>query len=156
MAQAVLNNTWTLGLSYLLLGILSQWEWAGASLLEDESHMATTQMISNKESEVAQLCPTLCDPMDCSLPSSSVHGIFQARVLEWGAITFSKEILYCVEILSFWSSLSHKSAHPASKASFSTSLSLSFLICIILHRALMIKIYYMSTYIHEAFLVAQW
>ena len=41
------------------------------------------------ESEVAQLCPTLSDPMDCSLPGSSVHGIFQARVLEWVAITFS-------------------------------------------------------------------
>ena len=38
--------------------------------------------------EVAQSCPTLCDPMDCSLPRSSVHGIFQARVLEWGAIAF--------------------------------------------------------------------
>ena len=43
-----------------------------------------------KWSEVAQLCPTLCDPMDCSLPGSSVHGIFQARVLEWGAISFSR------------------------------------------------------------------
>ena len=42
-----------------------------------------------KESEVTQSCPTLCDPMDCSLPGSSVHGIFQARVLEWGAIAFS-------------------------------------------------------------------
>ena len=41
------------------------------------------------ESEVAQLCPTLSDPMDCNLPGSSVHGIFQARVLEWGAIAFS-------------------------------------------------------------------
>ena len=41
------------------------------------------------ESEVAQSCPTLSDPMDCSLPGSSVHGIFQARVLEWGAIAFS-------------------------------------------------------------------
>ena len=40
------------------------------------------------ESEVAQLCLTLIDPMDCSLPGSSVHGIFQARVLEWGAIAF--------------------------------------------------------------------
>ena len=38
------------------------------------------------ESEVAQSCPTLCDSMDCSPPGSSVHGIFQARVLEWGAI----------------------------------------------------------------------
>ena len=41
------------------------------------------------ESEVAQSCPTLSDPMDCSAPGSSVHGIFQARVLEWGAIAFS-------------------------------------------------------------------
>ena len=41
------------------------------------------------EREVAQSCPTLRDPMDCSLPGSSVHGIFQARVLEWGAIAFS-------------------------------------------------------------------
>ena len=41
------------------------------------------------ESEVAQSCPTLRYPMDCSLPGSSVHGIFQARVLEWGAIAFS-------------------------------------------------------------------
>ena len=41
------------------------------------------------EREVAQLCPTLCDPMDCSPPGSSVYGTFQARVLEWGAIAFS-------------------------------------------------------------------
>ena len=45
------------------------------------------------ESEVAQSCPTLSDPVDCSLPGSSVHGIFQARVLEWGAIAFSVEVL---------------------------------------------------------------
>ena len=41
------------------------------------------------ESEVAQSCPNLRDPIDCSLPGSSIHGIFQARVLEWGAIAFS-------------------------------------------------------------------
>ena len=41
------------------------------------------------ESEVAQSCLTLSDPMDCSLPGSSIHGVFQARVLEWGAIAFS-------------------------------------------------------------------
>ena len=46
------------------------------------------------ESEVTQLCPTLSDPMDCSPPGSSVHGIFQARVLEWGAVAFSIERLY--------------------------------------------------------------
>ena len=40
--------------------------------------------------KLLQLCPTLCDPMDCSLQGSSVHGIFQARVLEWGAIAFSE------------------------------------------------------------------
>ena len=45
------------------------------------------------ESEVAQSCLTLNDPVDCSLPGSSAHGIFQARVLEWGAIAFSKTIL---------------------------------------------------------------
>ena len=43
------------------------------------------------ESEVVQSCPTLSDPMDCSSPGSSVHGIFQARVLEWGAIAFSQQ-----------------------------------------------------------------
>jgi len=41
------------------------------------------------ESEVVQSCPTLSDPMDCSLPGFSAYGIFQARVLEWGAIAFS-------------------------------------------------------------------
>ena len=46
------------------------------------------------ESEVAQSCPTLSDPMDCNLPVSSVHGIFQARVLEWGAIAFSEMECY--------------------------------------------------------------
>ena len=42
------------------------------------------------ESEATQSCPTLSDPMDCSLPGSSVHGIFQAEVLEWSDIAFSK------------------------------------------------------------------
>ena len=44
------------------------------------------------ESEVAQLCLTLCDPMDCSPPGSSIDGIFQARVLEWGTISFSDSL----------------------------------------------------------------
>ena len=52
-------------------------------------HFLLQCMKGKSESEVAQSCPTLCDPMDCSLPGSSVHGIFQARVLEWGAIAFS-------------------------------------------------------------------
>ena len=45
---------------------------------------------SESESEVAQLCPTLCYPVDCSPPGSSIHGIFQARVLKWVAISFSR------------------------------------------------------------------
>ena len=46
--------------------------------------------VKESESEVTQSCPTLCDPMDCSLSGSSVYGIFQARVLEWIAISFSR------------------------------------------------------------------
>ena len=46
------------------------------------------------ESEVSQSCPTLSDPMDCSPPGSSVHGIFQTRVLEWGAIAFSGKLYW--------------------------------------------------------------
>ena len=49
-------------------------------------------MKMKSESEVAQLCLTFSDPMDCSLPGSSVHRIFQARVLEWGAIAFSEHL----------------------------------------------------------------
>ena len=45
---------------------------------------------NESESEVAQPCPTLCDPMDCSLPGSSTHEIFEARLLEWVAISFSR------------------------------------------------------------------
>ena len=52
-------------------------------------HFLLQCMKVKSESEVAQSCLTLCDPMDCSLPGFSVHGIFQARVLEWGAIAFS-------------------------------------------------------------------
>ena len=52
-------------------------------------HLLLQCMKVKSESEVAQSCPTLRDPMDCSPPGSSIHGIFQARVLEWGAIAFS-------------------------------------------------------------------
>ena len=52
-------------------------------------HFLLQCMKVKSESEVAQSCPTLSDPMDCSLPGSSVHGIFQARVLEWNAIASS-------------------------------------------------------------------
>ena len=52
-------------------------------------HFLLQYMKVKNESEVSQSCLTLSDPMDCSLPDSSIHGIFQARVLEWGAIAFS-------------------------------------------------------------------
>ena len=50
------------------------------------------------EREVVQSCPTLHDPMDCSLPGSSIHGIFEARVLEWVAIAFSTDIYMYVQM----------------------------------------------------------
>ena len=53
---------------------------------------------SQSESEVGQSCLTLSDPMDCSLPGSSIHGIFQARVLEWGAIAFSNAWKWKVKV----------------------------------------------------------
>ena len=52
-------------------------------------HFLLRCMKVKRESEVSQSCPTLSDPMDCSLPGSSIHGISQARVLEWAAIAFS-------------------------------------------------------------------
>ena len=62
------------------LGFSRQEHWSGLPL---------PSPMQESESEVGPSCPTLSDPMDCSLPGSSAHGIFQARVLEWGAIAFS-------------------------------------------------------------------
>ena len=62
----------------------------GMDLTEAENIKKRWQEYTESESEVAQSCPTLCDPMDCSLPGFSVHGVFQARVLEWVAIAFSR------------------------------------------------------------------
>ena len=59
-------------------------------------HSLLQCMKGKSESEVAQSCPTLRDPMDCSPPGSSVHGIFQARVLEWGAMAFSRSFTYLI------------------------------------------------------------
>ena len=63
-------------------------------------HFLLQCMKVKSESEAAQSCPTLSDPMDCSLPGSSVHGIFQARVLEWGAIAFFDKCVYPEAILN--------------------------------------------------------
>ena len=61
----------------------------GSELPEDRNYVFLTCTLCLSESEVAQSCPTLSDPMDYSLPGYSIHGIFQARVLEGGAIAFS-------------------------------------------------------------------
>ena len=61
-------------------------------------HFLLQCMKVKSESEVTQSYPTLSDPMDCSLPGSSIHGIFQARVLEWGAIAFSLNALVFIKI----------------------------------------------------------
>ena len=62
-------------------------------------HFLLPCMEVKSESEVAQSCPTLSDPMDCSPPGSSIHGIFQARVLEWGAIAFSDHLVLPKKII---------------------------------------------------------
>ena len=64
----------------------------GFSKQEHWSGLPCPSPMHESESEVAQSCPTLSDPMDRSLPGSYVHGIFQARVLEWGAIAFSERL----------------------------------------------------------------
>ena len=59
-------------------------------------HFLLQCMKVKSESEITQSCPTLSDPMDCSPPGSSIRGIFQARVLEWGAIALSGYTLLCM------------------------------------------------------------
>ena len=75
--------------------LLHPWDSSGKNT-EVGYHFLLQCMKVKSESEVAQSCPTLSDPMDCSLPGSSVHGIFQARVLEWVAIAFSDRPYMCV------------------------------------------------------------
>ena len=70
-------------------------------------HFLLQCMKVKSESEVAQSCPTLSDPMDCSLPGSSIDGIFQARVLELGAIAFSDIYITICEIENLLSGWSH-------------------------------------------------
>ena len=64
-------------------------------------HFLLQCMKVKSESEVAQSCPTPSDPMDCSAPGSSIHGIFQARVLEWGAIAFSHTLSIYLLFVAF-------------------------------------------------------
>ena len=62
----------------------------------------STRNYRKKEGEVVQSCPTLYNPMDCSLPGSRIHGIFQERVLEWVAISFSRRMIKHVKCLRPW------------------------------------------------------
>ena len=87
-------SLWASPVSSALLGLLVRGlsrvlhvELAAFSLA---SLFAGTLVVKGKECEVAQSCLTLCDPMDCSPPNSSVHGILQARILKWVAISFSR------------------------------------------------------------------
>ena len=85
-------------------------------------HFLLQCMKVKSESEVAQLCLTLRNPMDCSLPGSSIHGIFQARVLEWGAIAFSE--LYTLttirKIAFFFLSFPHFTVYFSSQISLTS------------------------------------
>ena len=111
----------------LSLGFSRQEHWSGLPCPSPMHEMKS-------EREVAQSCPTLSDPMDYSLPGSSVHGIFQARVLEWGAIAFSE--LYPLGLCKWmWESQSdpcvmHLALHPArTSALISTPKNLSSDLC---------------------------
>ena len=96
-SSASLNNFhyffWELTLESTLLFPILYWE----------EKKITVITLSEWVSEVTQLCPILCEPMDCSLPDSSIHGIFQARILEWVAISFSRRSSQPRE----WTQVSH-------------------------------------------------
>ena len=93
-------------------------------------HFLLQCMTVKSESEVAQSCLTLSDPMDRSLPGSSVLGIFQARVLEWGAIAFSKYSSTAVKLEYLLTQTSHTYIHLlAWKKYYSLSPSWDFLYC---------------------------
>ena len=80
-------------------------------------HFLLQCMKMKSESEVSQLCPTLHDHVDCSLPGSSVHGIFQAKVMEWGAIAFSVRMLKLLHTgtrITCWQSNAQNSPSQAS------------------------------------------
>ena len=95
------------------------------------------------QSEVAQSCPTPSDPMDCSPPGSSIHGIFQARVLEWGAIAFSIDLCIThvntatVKVTNIFhihysQTFLHASFHPASPVNYWFAFCHYGLVCIFL------------------------
>ena len=85
-------------------------------------HLLLQCMTVKSESEVAQSCPTPSDPMDCSPPGSSVHGIFQSKVLEWGAIALRHILLQLIQL----NTADLKNKAPNSSAQFSKLLSFFF------------------------------
>ena len=89
LAQLCLTLTLYDPMEYTVHGILQARipEWVAFPFSKESSQPRDG---TQSESEVAQSCPTLCDPVDCSLPGSSIHGILQARILEWVAISFSR------------------------------------------------------------------
>ena len=96
--------------------LLHPWDFPGKSTGVGCHRLLRSYILAAANTMHTQLCPTLCDPMDCSPPGSSVHGIFQARILEWGAISSSRGssqptqgsnphlscLLHCRRILSHW------------------------------------------------------
>ena len=97
-------------------------------LIQSSFHLVQPQK-SESESEVAQSCATLCDPMDCSLRDSSIHGIFQARELEWVAISFSRGSSRPRDRIRFsriaskrFYHLSHQGSHQSQRCSSNTEL----------------------------------
>ena len=94
----------------LLMKVKEQSEKPGLKLnIQKTKIMESGPIRSHQIRSVAQSCLTLCNPVDCRLPGSSVHGIFQARVLEWGAIAFSAAFVSCTQFLSFIVPISEES-----------------------------------------------
>ena len=91
MSMAVYNKYYSQ--IYCIIKVFIERQLSNKYLLKDEEkweHIIKYRKESESESEVTQSCLTLCDPMDCSLLGISIHGIFQTRILEWIAISFSR------------------------------------------------------------------
>jgi len=88
MVCVCVRCVWCVSVSVCVYGVCMVWDSPGKNTGVG-CHFLLQCMKVKSESEVAQSCPTLSDSMDCSLPGSSIQVVFQARVLEWGAIAFS-------------------------------------------------------------------